>query len=183
MVLLGVTGGIAAYKSAALVSLLTQSDLSVRVIMTHNAAELVGPRTFQALSGAPVFSDLFPGGGAAHPHIDLARKAAILCVAPATANFLAKAANGIADDLLSTTYLAFDGPVLMAPAMNGVMWAKPATQRNVKTLRDDGVRFIGPDEGRFSCGEEGVGRMSEPEHICREILKLFADVSPEPGKP
>ena len=172
-VLLGVTGGIAAYKSAALVSLLTQSGLSVRVIMTRNAAELVGPRTFQSLSGAPVFIDMFSEKDASHPHIDLARQASVLCIAPATANFLAKAANGIADDLLSTTYLAFEGPILVAPAMNGVMWAKPATQRNVKTLCEDGVEFVGPESGRFSCGEAGVGRMSEPDQIAQRILQII----------
>jgi len=171
-VLVGVTGGIAAFKAAALVSLLSQSGFTTRVIMTKHALELIAPRTFQALSGFPVYTDLFPQNGEAHPHIELARQASILCVVPATANFLAKAACGLADDLLSTTYLAFDGPILLAPAMNGVMWNKPATQRNVQTLKDDGALFIGPDTGRFSCGEQGVGRMSEPQEICQKLIEI-----------
>ncbi len=175
-VLLGITGGIAAYKSASLVSLLTQSSVSVRVIMTAAATQLVGARTFQALSGYPVFTELFPQQGASHPHIDLARHSDLLCVAPATANFLGKAANGLADDLLSTTYLAFEGPVILAPAMNGVMWNKKSVQRNVSLLREDGVKILGPEQGRFSCGESGIGRMSEPQDICAEILKTLAQI-------
>ena len=173
VVLLGVTGGIAAYKSAALTSLLTRAGVDVRVIMTQSATQLVAPRTFQALSNNPVYTEMFFNGSSAHPHIDLARQCDLMCVAPATANFLAKAANGLADDLLSTTVLAFAGPILVAPAMNETMWSKPAVKRNVKTLLKDGFIFIGPEKGRFSCGESGEGRMTEPEQILQRILDLL----------
>lgn len=173
VVLLGVTGGIAAYKSASLVSLLTQAGVDVRVIMTDSATRLVAPRTFQALSGNPVYTELFPQQGEAHPHIDLARQGDLLCIAPASANFIGKAANGIADDLLSTAYLAFNAPILFAPAMNGAMWQKKSVQRNVQTLFSDGVAFIGPEEGRFSCGESGVGRMAEAVQICDKIKEML----------
>ena len=164
-VLIGVTGGIACYKTAALVSQLAQAGANVSVAMTAAAEEFVGAATFAALSGRPVSTAMFD---AAHPlgtHITLAQQADLLCIAPATANFLAKAASGAADDLLSTIYLVFSGPVLMAPAMNNEMWQKPAVQRNVAQLRDDGVQFIGPAEGWLSCRTRGVGRMSAPEEI------------------
>ena len=143
--LLGVTGGIAAYKAAALVSRLVQAGAGVSVVMTRCATQLVGPKTFESLSGRPVLTDLF--GPGAHPHIEPAGAAELLCVAPATANILAKAAHGLADDLLSTLLLVFEGPVIMAPAMNARMWAKPAVQRNVAQLRADGVMLIGPERG------------------------------------
>lgn len=171
-VLLGVTGGIAAYKSAMLVSRLVQAEIDVSVIMTKSATELIGPKTFEALSDNPVRTQLFALDNA-HPHIELSRKADLMCVAPASANFLAKAAQGIADDLLSTVYLAFTGPVLFAPAMNNAMWEKAAVQRNVRQLMKDGVAFIGPDPGRLSCGESGTGRMSEPEQIFKRIIHLL----------
>ena len=170
-IILGVTGGIAAYKAAALLSRLVQAGADVTVVMTTSATQLVGPKTFEAISGKPVALDLF--GPSAHPHIELGADADLLCVAPATANILAKAAHGLADDLLSTTLLAFDGPVLMAPAMNSRMWNKPSVQRNLKQLTDDGVRFIGPGEGHLSCGETGVGRMAEPDEIFDAIQKLL----------
>jgi phosphopantothenoylcysteine decarboxylase len=165
--LIGVTGGIAAYKTAALVSQLVQAGAGVSVVMTRSATRLVGPKTFEALSGRPVGVRIF--GGGAHPHIEAAVRAELLCVAPATANILAKAAWGLADDLLSTILLAFDGPVLMAPAMNTTMWQKPAVQRNVAQLRADGVQLIDPEEGRLSCGMYGPGRMAEPDAIFRAI--------------
>lgn len=174
VILLGVTGGIAAFKAAALTSLLTRVDMDVRVIMTKNAAELVAPRTFQALSKNPVYADMFSGDCSAHPHIDLARQCNLMCVAPATANFLGKAANGIADDLLSTTFLAFTGPIILAPAMNEAMWSKPAVKRNVKTLVKDGFLFVGPETGRLSCGDSGVGRMAEPEQILQKIQDVLS---------
>ena len=174
VILLGVTGGIAAFKAAALTSLLTRSGLDARVIMTKNAAQLVAPRTFQALSKNPVYTDLFSDGASAHPHIDLAKQCSVMCIAPATANFLGKAACGIADDLLSTTVLAFDGPIILAPAMNEVMWHKPAVKRNVKTLADDGFLFVGPETGRLSCGDSGVGRMAEPEQILQKIQDVLS---------
>ena len=161
--LIGVTGGIAAYKTAALVSQLVQAGAGVSVVMTRSATKLVGPKTFEALTGRPVGLKTF--GPGAHPHIELAERAELLCVAPATANILAKAACGLADDLLSTLLLAFDGPVLMAPAMNTQMWQKPAVQRNVRQLAADGVELIDPEEGYLSCGTFGPGRMASPETI------------------
>jgi phosphopantothenoylcysteine decarboxylase len=167
--LIGVTGGIAAYKTAALVSQLVQAGARVSVIMTRSARKLVGPRTFEALTGRPVGTAVFGPGG--HPHIELARKAEVFCIAPATANILAKAAWGLADDLLSTVILAFDGPVIMAPAMNCEMWKKRAVQRNAAQLRADGMVLIDPEEGYLSCGEVGAGRMASPERIFKVIAE------------
>ena len=165
--LLGVSGGIAAYKAAALTSRLVQAGARLTVVMTHSATQLVAPKTFEALSGRPVLTELF--GPIPHPHIELAQQAELMCVAPATANILAKAACGLADDLLSTLLLSFEGPLIMAPAMNCRMWAKPAVQRNVAQLRADGVLFVDPAEGYLSCGEQGPGRMAEPETIFEAI--------------
>ena len=164
-ILIGVTGGIAVYKTAALVSQLVQAGASVSVAMTQAATHFVGETTFAALTGRPVATDVFEHGYPLGGHITMAEKADLLCVAPATANFLAKAAHGIADDLLSTLYLCFAGPVLLAPAMNSVMWQKPAVQRNVQQLRSDGVQFVGPEEGWLSCRKKGIGRMASPETI------------------
>ncbi|MGL6196207.1 MAG: flavoprotein [Thermoguttaceae bacterium] len=169
-ILIGVTGGIAAYKTANLVSRLVQEGFGVTVVMTESATHLVGPQTFEALSGRPVYTELFHSKRS-HTHIELSRAADIMCVAPATANFLAKAALGIADDLLSTIYLSFSGKVFIAPAMNSTMWEKPSVQRNVKQLKEDGITFIGPEAGHLSCGESGAGRMSEPEQIFKMIKK------------
>jgi len=168
-ILLGITGGIAAYKSAMIVSRLKQHGIGVTVLMTHSAARLVAPQTFEALSGRPVRKSVF-GTKMSHVHIELARSADLFCIAPATANILAKAAHGIADDLVSTLVLSFDKPILFAPAMNSTMWNKPAVQRNVKQLREDGMFFIGPESGHLSCGETGVGRMTEPDKIVETIL-------------
>ena len=170
--LIGVTGGIAAYKTAALVSQLVQAGAGVTVIMTRSATKLVGPKTFEALTGRPVQLRVF--GSASHPHIEVAQRAELLCIAPATANILAKAACGLADDLLSTVLLAFDGPVLMAPAMNSLMWQKPAVQRNVAQLRADGITMIDPGEGHLSCGMYGPGRMAEPDTIFKAIAERLA---------
>ncbi|MDD3587354.1 MAG: flavoprotein [Thermoguttaceae bacterium] len=172
-ILIGVTGGIAAYKSAMLVSRLVSSGAGVSVIMTEAARQLIGPRTFEALTHRPVGISMWESA-TSHPHIDLARAADILCIAPATANIIAKAACGIADDLLSTVYLAFEGPVLMAPAMNSVMWSKPVVQRNCRLLAEDGVHFVGPESGRLSCGESGKGRMAEPEEILVAIGNMLS---------
>lgn len=172
-ILVGVSGGIAAYKSADLVSKLVQSGAAVSVVMTRAATQFVTPNTFAALSGRPVAEHVFE---AAHPlgaHIELARRAQLLCIAPASADILAKTAQGLADDLLSTLYLCFEGPVLMAPAMNSEMWSKPSVQRNVETLQGDGVKLIGPDSGWLSCRERGAGRMAEVPEIlasCKELL-------------
>ena len=168
--LVGITGGISAYKTAALVSRLVQAGAGVTVVMTESARRFVGPTTFEALTGRTVGTSMFehpehPLGG----HISLADRAELMCVAPATANFLAKAAQGLADDLLSTLYLAFPGPVLLAPAMNTVMWNQPAVRRNIQQLRADGVRFVDPEEGWLSCRVQGAGRMAEPDTIFAAI--------------
>ncbi len=169
--LIGVSGGIAAYKTAALVSRLVQAGAGVTVVMTRSATRLVGPKTFEALTGRPVRTRVF--GAGAHPHIELANSAELLCVAPATANILAKAAIGLADDLLSTLLLSFDGPVVFAPAMNTHMWEKPPVQRNVAQLRSDGAVLIGPEQGYLSCGASGAGRMAEPETIFQAIADIL----------
>jgi phosphopantothenoylcysteine decarboxylase len=168
---IGVTGGIAAYKTAALVSQLVQAGAGVSVVMTRAATRLVGQKTFEALTGRPVGTKMF--GPGAHPHIELAQSADLLCIAPATANLLAKAALGLADDLLSTLLLAFAGPVVLAPAMNCQMWEKPAVQRNVRRLRDDGLVLIDPEEGYLSCGMVGPGRMASPEKIFQVIRQTL----------
>lgn len=165
-VLLGITGGIAAYKSAELTRLLIKSGRSVTVAMTQAAREFVGPATFQALSGHPVYSDLWdtrPDNGMAH--IELTRHNDVMLIAPASADFLARLVHGRSDDLLTTTVLARTIPLIVAPAMNLQMWQHPATQRNVATLRGDGVHVIGPGNGDQACGEVGDGRMLEPTEI------------------
>jgi phosphopantothenoylcysteine decarboxylase/phosphopantothenate--cysteine ligase len=172
--LIGVTGGIAAYKTAGLVSRLVQAGAGVSVVMTRSATRLVGPKTFEALTQRPVATKVF--GPSAHPHIELAEAADLICVAPATANILAKAACGLADDLLSTVLMSFDGPVIMAPAMNSRMWQKPAVQRNVERLRSDGIVLVGPEEGYLSCGTRGPGRMADPEKIFEAIAEQLEAV-------
>ena len=168
-VLLGVCGGIAAYKAASLTSFLAKSGAGVTVLMTESATKLVGPKTFEALTRRPVATTMWETN-LVHPHIELARQADVFCIAPATANIMAKAAWGVADDLMSSTILAFSGKLLMAPAMNTVMWEKSATQRNFKTLQEDGVIMLGPESGRLSCGESGSGRMISPEAIFEAIV-------------
>ena len=172
--LIGVSGGIAAYKTAALVSRLVQAGAGVTVVMTCCATKLVGPKTFEALTGRPVGLKIFGPGG--HPHIELARRAEVFCIAPVTANVMAKAACGLADDLLSTLLLSFAGPILMAPAMNTVMWQKPPVQRNYRQLVADGIRMVEPGEGFLSCGERGPGRMAEPEEIFAAIAAALKTV-------
>lgn len=174
--IIGVTGGIAAYKTAALVSRLVQAGAGVSVVMTEAATRFVGPTTFSALTGRPVSCSVFDDPH--HPlaaHIEIAERAELLCVAPATANFLAKAAMGLADDLLSTLYLAFTGPVLIAPAMNTEMWKKPSVQRNMAQLREDGVHFIGPQDGWLSCRTTGPGRMSDPDEMYSAIQQHLGE--------
>ena len=169
-IVLGVTGGIAAYKSAEVVSRLRHLGADVHVIMTRNAMEFVTPLTFRTLAANPVVTDTF-----AEPeewnveHVALAKLADIFVIAPATANILAKMANGIADDMLSTTVLATKAPVLVAPAMNTGMWTAEATQANLRTLKERGVRFVGPDSGILACGDRGAGRMSEPEAVVEAV--------------
>lgn len=172
-IVVGCSGGIAAFKTAQLVSQLVQAGASVSVVMTHAAREFIGPATFTALTGRPVLEKVFDPQYPLGSHIELAQRAELLCIAPCTANVLAKAATGLADDLLSTLLLSFTGPVLMAPAMNCEMWEKPAVQRNVRQLREDGIHFVDPEEGWLSCRKRGVGRMAAPEKIFAEIAALL----------
>ena len=172
---LGVTGGIAAYKVAELARLLMRNNVEVQVAMTEAATKFVTPATFQALTGKPVVTDLWDASFANNmAHIELSRGADGILVAPASADFLAKVANGIADDLLSTVCLARNCPLLVAPAMNREMWDNAATQRNVATLRGDGIAVLGPAAGDQACGEVGMGRMLEPEELLDAILAFFA---------
>ena len=173
-IVLGVTGGIAAYKACDLTSRLKKAGAQVYVILTKNACQFVSPLTFETLSNHPAVTDTF-----ARPetweveHVALAKRADLFVIAPATANILAKMACGIADDMLSTTVLATRAPVLVAPAMNTGMWENAATQRNVETLKQRGVHFIGPDGGYLACGDSGAGRMSEPAAIAEAIDALL----------
>jgi len=169
-ILLGVSGGIAAYKSAELVRLFKKQGAEVQVVMTKSAMQFVSPLTFQALSGNPVHSELLDADVEnAMGHISLARWADCLIIAPATANIIAKLSHGMADDLLSTLYLAATCPVYVAPAMNQAMWNKAVTRENVETLQRHGVKLIGPEQGDQACGETGFGRMSEPVVICKHL--------------
>lgn len=164
--ILGVTGGIAAYKAAELVRLLVKQGKHVQVVMTEAACQFITPVTMQALSGKPVFAGMWDGRIAnGMPHIELSRDADAILVAPASADFLAKLAHGNADDLLSTLCLARDCPLIVAPAMNRQMWENPSTRRNISVLQEDGIRILGPAEGEQACGETGLGRMLEPEDI------------------
>ena len=173
-VIVGVTGGIAAYKSAELVRLLVKLGVDVQVAMTEAATRFVAPLTFQALSGKPVFiSQWDPGMPNGMAHIDLSRRADCILVAPASADFLARTVHGQADDLLSTMVLARACPLLVAPAMNRQMWDNPATQRNIVQLQADGVTLLGPASGEQACGEVGVGRMLEPEDIVESLIAFF----------
>ncbi len=174
-ILLGVTGGVAAYKAAELARELQRAGARVQVVMTEAATRFVTPATFQALTGEPVFSDQWdPRIDNNMAHIELSRRADAIVVAPATADFMAKAAQGLCDDLLSTLCLARDCPLLMAPAMNRQMWSHPATQRNARQLAADGVTILGPDSGDQACGETGTGRMLEPLDLVEEIIAFFA---------
>lgn len=173
-IILAVTGGIAAYKSAIVVRRLKDAGFDVRVVMTAGAQAFITPLTFQALSGNPVHTELLnPEAEAGMGHIELARWADLLLVAPASCDTLAKFAAGLADDLLSTLYLASKCPVWVAPAMNQQMWAAKATQRNLNTLVDDGVHVIMPDAGSQACGDVGLGRMPEPEDLAQQVTQYF----------
>jgi phosphopantothenoylcysteine decarboxylase len=176
-ILLGVTGGIAAYKTADLCSKLVQAGAAVSVVMTESAERFIGPTTFEALTGRPVYRDLFrPVEHFRGEHIGLAQRAELMVVAPATANYLAALAQGFAGDLLATLGLTVTCPVLLAPAMNCEMWAKPAVQRNVSQLRADGIRFVEPGSGWLSCGQVGAGRMAEPTEILDSIVRHLSAV-------
>lgn len=177
-ILLGVTGGIAAYKAAELCRLLIKQGANLRVVMTPSATEFVRPLTYQALSGYPVVSELFEThADNAMDHIDLARWADLLLVAPASAGSIAKLADGYADNLLLTIALATEAPIAIAPAMNQQMYQKPATLSNLDNLKSRGIRVWGPDEGDQACGEIGPGRMLEPEHLAQQVTGFF-----QPGR-
>lgn len=171
-ILLGVTGGIAAYKSPDLVRRLIERGAEVQVVMTAAAQKFVTPTSFQAVSGRPTRSDLWDSAAeAAMGHIELARWAQMVLIAPASANFIARLAGGCADDLLSTLCLATEAPIVVAPAMNRIMWANKATQANVETLVSRGVRILGPASGSQACGEVGAGRMWEPAELAHSLLQ------------
>jgi len=173
-ILLGLTGGIAAYKAAALARLLVRAGCDVRAVMTEAAARFITPVTLQALTGQTVWTDLWdPRVADNMSHIELSRDRDLILVAPASADFLAKAANGLADDLLSTLVLARRCGLMVAPAMNVEMWDNAATQRNLRRLREDGVVFVGPAAGDQACGETGMGRMTEPASIAAEVEAWF----------
>jgi phosphopantothenoylcysteine decarboxylase/phosphopantothenate--cysteine ligase len=171
---LGLTGGIACYKSAELTRLLTKAGATVQVAMTDAATQFITPVTMQALSGRPVFTSQWDARvGNNMPHIDLSREADAIVIAPASTDFLAKLTHGLCDDLLSTLCIARDCPLLVVPAMNRQMWQNPATQRNVAQLRADGVTVLGPDSGAQACGEVGDGRMLEAEAVFEAIVSFF----------
>lgn len=173
-ILLGVTGGIAAYKTADLCSKLVQAGARVSVVMTKSAEEFIGATTFEALTGRPVHKHTFaPQEHFQGEHIGLARRAEILVIAPASANFLGKVAHGLADDLLSTLVLTMTRPILLAPAMNTEMWNKASVQRNVGQIREDGIHIAEPGSGWLSCGQVGAGRMAEPAEIFEQIRALL----------
>ena len=173
-ILLGITGGIAAYKAAELTRLLVKAGADVRVVMTDAGTRFIGPPTMQALSGQPVWTDLWdPRVHDAMGHIELSRDRDLILVAPASADFMAKLAHGFADDLLSTLCVARRCPLMVAPAMNVEMWQNPATARNAETLRADGVQIVGPASGGQACGEMGMGRMTEPADILADVQFFF----------
>jgi len=185
-ILLGITGGISAYKACTLASHLTQAGALVDVVMTEAATRFVAPLTFQALTGRPVYADLWAAPGEGLPthiaHVGLAHAADLLVIAPATANTMAKLAQGVADNLLTTLALAASCPVLAAPAMDAGMWTHPATQANVATLRERGVHFAGPAHGRMASGLEGEGRMMEPDEILGHVRWVLGRNGPLAGR-
>jgi len=172
-ILLGVTGSIAAYKSAEIVRLLTKRGFDVKVILTQNGARFIGAETLSTLSGHPVYSEMFaPSRNEIIGHISLSEWADGLLVAPATANIIGKFAGGIADDLLSTVFLSCECPIIIAPAMNARMFANAVVQQNIKRLRELGASFIGPESGELACGTSGRGRMSDPATIVDAVASL-----------
>jgi phosphopantothenoylcysteine decarboxylase/phosphopantothenate--cysteine ligase len=183
-ILLGVTGGVAAYKAVDLASKLTAAGAKVRTVMTESACRLVGPKSFEAVTGSEVLTTMWSTPEEySISHIGLADWADVVVVAPATANMIGKIANGICDDLLSTVLcvcwpLAQSGRTLLAPAMNNNMWANPAVQKNVRAAKEMGFQLIGPVEGRLACGAEGPGRMAEP----KDILEAIEEIASKIGK-
>ena len=180
-IVVGVTGGIAAYKACDLVSRLKKQGAEVRVVLTGHACQFVPPLTFETLSGNQAYSDTFDRKYEIG-HVSLAKWADLMVVAPATANCMGKLASGIADDLLSTTMIAMRNPILMAPAMNTGMWKNPALQENLATLKRRGVMFVGPESGFLACGDEDIGRMSEPQAIVEAVLDYFRAANDLAGK-
>ncbi|QDU39024.1 Phosphopantothenoylcysteine decarboxylase [Maioricimonas rarisocia] len=175
-ILLAVTGGIAAYKTADLTSKLVQQGAGVTVAMTESAHRFIGPTTFQALTGRPVYGDMFaPQEHFLGEHIGLARRAELYVIAPCTANTISSLATGRADDLVSTLALTVTCPVMVAPAMNSEMWNKPSTQRNLQQIREDGIDICQPGSGWLSCGIVGPGRMAEPAEILARIAQLLPE--------
>jgi phosphopantothenoylcysteine decarboxylase/phosphopantothenate--cysteine ligase len=172
-VLLGVTGGIAAYKAASLARELQRAGAEVTAVLTASATRFIGADTFSGLTGHPAYTSLWESPGEV-VHVRLAQAHELAVIAPATGNLIAKLAHGLADDLLSATLLEFDGPVVVAPAMHAGMWSAPATQANVRTLLAHGVRFVGPEEGALAHGDEGMGRMSEPGAIADVVASVAA---------
>jgi phosphopantothenoylcysteine decarboxylase/phosphopantothenate--cysteine ligase len=173
-IVLGISGGIAAYKSAELARALIQEGAQVQVVMTEAAQQFITPITMQALTGKPVFTNQWDGRIANNmAHIELSRQADAILIAPASADLIAKLSLGLADDLLSSLCLARDCPLLVAPAMNLQMWAHPATQRSVARLNSDGITILGPSSGDQACGEVGMGRMLEPSEICEQLIAFF----------
>lgn len=177
-IVLGVTGGIAAYKAAMLTSLLVQRGARVTAVLTRNARRFVGEATFAALTGRPVAARSFDRSYPLGAHIELAERADLVVVAPASADFLAKVAAGAADDLLTTLVLCADCPLLVVPAMNAAMWAKPAVQRNVAQIVADGAQLVPPGSGWLSCRKAGTGRMAEPAEIAVVIEAVLAGLGP-----
>ena len=177
-ILLGVSGGIAAYKAVDLASRLTAGGAKVNTIMTENACRLICPKSFEAVTNSAVYTTLWNTTQEYKiSHINLADWADIVVVAPATANIIGKIANGICDDLLSTTLCAcWAKPTLLAPAMNNNMWTNAAVQRNIKAVKGMGFKLIGPEKGRLACGTEGIGRMSEPQDILEAIEKIASEI-------
>ncbi len=180
-VVLGVTGGIAAYKACEIVSRLKKLNANVRVVMTEHACRFVAPLTFETLSGNQVYVSQFDKNWEIE-HISLAKSADLMLIAPATANIIGKMANGIADDLMSTTAMAMRVPILLAPAMNTAMWKNAATQHNVEVLAERGVRYVGPESGFLACGDADIGRMSEPMKIVEEVCRLLCREKDLDGK-
>ena len=182
-IVLGITGGIAAYKSVMLLRLLSKGGAEVQVVMTPAAKEFVTPVTFASLSGKPVVSEFFTANnGEWHSHVDLGLWADLMVVAPATASTIAKMANGVADNMLVTTYLSDKEDVMIAPAMDLDMWKHPSTQRNIATLEKDGVIVVAPGSGKLASGLEGKGRMAEPQEIYEEIEKYFSRIETLEGR-
>ncbi|MFA5251998.1 MAG: flavoprotein [Phycisphaerae bacterium] len=181
-ILLGVSGGVAAYKAVDLASKLTAAGAAVNTVMTENACQLICPKSFEAVTGQPVYTNMWQADEEFKiGHVGMADWADIVVVAPATANIIGKIANGICDDLLSTTLcvcwpLIKSGAALLAPAMNNNMWDSPAVQRNIVMAMEMGFQLIGPEEGRLACGTEGIGRMSEPQDILEAIEKIASKI-------